>query len=198
MTVQDIPDGPASNMPAGPPTGLTTRLRPRQRVPDLSFSLTDGTPWRLRDRSPRTFTMLVVYRHRHCGVCRSYIGALAGLLPRFHALGVAPVAVSTDGREDARAVVADWGLGDLPVGHGLPFAAGGPWGLYLSSGRRDTDPDRFFEPALFLIDAGGCLYYASIQSMPFGRTPLADILDWVPKLVDGNIPARGELAVPGA
>ncbi len=51
------------------------------------------------------------------------------------------------------------------------------------------------EPGLFLIDRPARVYYRSVPSMPFGRTPLDELIEWIPRLLSSQVPARGE--VPG-
>jgi len=166
---------------------------PREPAPALSIKLVDGDTWTLVEQAPSAFTMVVFYRHRHCSVCNGYLRELDKLYDAFKGVGVHPIAVSTDSQENAVATVAEWKLSKLPVGYDLPFEAAGDWGLFLSSGRHDTDPQVFTEPALFLIDTTGTMYFASIQSMPFGRASLSEVLNWIPKLIEKSIPARGEL-----
>ena len=57
-----------------------------------------GTPgWR----------MLVVYRGKHCPLCKKYFAALDGMLDGFAAAGVAVSAVSADPKEKVEADLAE-------------------------------------------------------------------------------------------
>jgi hypothetical protein len=53
----------------------------------------------------------------------------------------------------------------------------------------------FIEPALFLIRPDRTLYYASVQSMPFGRPCFDEMLRAIEKAVARDYPARGEVVV---
>ena len=48
-------------------------LFPRQPVPDLAVRLIGGDTWRLSQRHPQHFTMVVVYRGLHCPICARYL-----------------------------------------------------------------------------------------------------------------------------
>ena len=52
----------------------------------------------------------------------------------------------------------------------------------------------FVEPALFLIRPDRTLYYASLQSMPFGRPCFEEMLNGIEKSIVRDYPARGEVA----
>jgi hypothetical protein len=56
------------------------------------------------------------------------------------------------------------------------------------------EPAMFVEPALFLVRPDRTLYYASVQSMPFGRPCFDDMLRGIEKAVARNYPARGDVA----
>ena len=50
----------------------------------------------------------------------------------------------------------------------------------------------FSEPALFLVSPDQTLYYMSVQSMPFVRPHLSELLGALDFAIDKNYPARGE------
>jgi hypothetical protein len=54
------------------------------------------------------------------------------------------------------------------------------------------EPTHFSEPALYLIRPDGTLYVGSIQTMPFARPHVADILAAIDYVLKNNYPARGE------
>jgi peroxiredoxin len=179
--------------------GPTGHLIPRQQVPDLSLPLAGGGSWRLSDQKPKHFTMVVFYRGMHCSVCSEYLGDLQAKHPEFSRLGVTPIAVSTDDEARACAAEAGWKLKDLCVAYGLSRGQARAWGLYVSRGRGRSsigieEPEMFVEPALFLVRPDRTLYFASVQSMPFGRPPLEEMLRAIEKAVQRDYPARGEVA----
>jgi len=76
-------------------------VKPRQPAPPLEVKLLDGSTWRLRDATPTTFEMIVVYRGLHCPICKTYLRDLDRKLVEFESLGVKAMAVSTDTVERA-------------------------------------------------------------------------------------------------
>ena len=64
-------------------------------------------------------------------------------------------------------------------------------GLFVSVGH-DGEPALFNEPGLFLIDPDGAVYYEALNSMPWGRPRLDDIVNGIDFVVKANYPARGE------
>jgi peroxiredoxin len=179
--------------------GYPGHLMPRRQVPDLSLPLAGGGHWRLSDQKPKHFTMLAFYRGAHCSVCRDYLGQLQAMHAQFSRRGVTPIAISADAAERACLAEASWGLTELCVAYGLSLHQAREWGLYVSRGVGVSsmgveEPAMFVEPALFLVRPDRTLYYASVQSMPFGQPCFDDVLKGIEKAVARDCPARGEVA----
>ncbi len=175
-----------------------TPLIPRQPVPALEVPTVGGDTWRLSDRKPENFTMVVVYRGLHCPICSGYIGDLDKKLDDFAKRGVEVIALSSDDRERAEEAKRKWGLDNLTVGFDLSLDKAREWGLYISSGRGKTstgveEPALFAEPGIFLVRPDGTLYFASVQTMPFARPRFEDILPALDFVVQKDYPARGEI-----
>ena len=166
---------------------------PETPSPELTFQLTNGEEWSLADKNPEAFTMIVFYRGLHCPVCKSYTNTLNSLVDDYAERGIKIVTVSMDTEERARTSVQDWGLPDLAVGYGLTEEQARNWGLYLSNSIKDEEPELFSEPGLFLVRPGGELYYAAVNSMPFGRPDLEDFLQKIDFIQEKDYPARGEV-----
>ena len=64
-----------------------SRLVPRQPVPDLALPSVDGDTWRLGERAPEHFSMLVFYRGLHCPICKAYLRDLDRRVGDFAARG---------------------------------------------------------------------------------------------------------------
>jgi peroxiredoxin len=165
---------------------------PRTTAPELSFELVDGGTWRLADHHLRAFTMVVFYRGLHCPVCKAQLHELERRLGELTERGVEVVAVSGDTRERAEQAVSEWGLEHLAVGFGLGTEDMRRWGLFVSERIADHEPERFGEPALFLIAPDGTVFYEAITSMPWGRPRLDDIIGGIDFVLDRGYPARGE------
>lgn len=83
-------------------------IKPGTPVPSLSLPTVGGGQFSLDSSQPRTFSMLVFYRGRHCPICKSYIGDLEGRLDAFAERGVDVIAISTDTRDEAEATKREW------------------------------------------------------------------------------------------
>jgi peroxiredoxin len=143
--------------------------------------------------------MLAFYRGMHCSLCRDYLGSLQSMYAAFNRHGVTPIAISMDAADRACSAEAGWGLKDLCVVYGLSLPQARDWGLYVSRGSGLSslgiaEPPMFVEPALFLIRPDRTLYYASVQSMPFGRPCFEQVLSGIQRVIARDYPARGELA----
>lgn len=173
-------------------------LIPRQVVPALSLPLVGGGSWSLERDKPDNFTLMIFYRGWHCPICRSQLQDAQSRLFDFKKRGVNIVAISTDSEERANSTKQAWGLDKLPIAYGLSLQQARQWGLYLSTHRGTTslgveEPARFNEPGLFLVKPDNTLYYVSIQSSPFARPALSDLMKAVDFVVQNNYPARGEI-----
>lgn len=166
-------------------------ITPGTQAPELSVDTLSGERWTLSDQSPERFTMVVCYRGLHCPVCRKYIGELDGLVDDFEKRGVEVIAISGDAEDRAKQSHEEWELENVEIGYGLSEMEMAAWGLFVSSALLDDEPDRFSEPGLFLVDAENAVFYAAVNSMPFGRPPLTEMLDAVDFVIDKDFPARG-------
>jgi peroxiredoxin len=169
---------------------------PGERAPALEVTTTDGAPWRLADRSPASFTLVVAYRGLHCPICSRYVKGLADMVVAFAERGVEVIALSTDDAARAARAKAEWQLDGLTVGHGLSIEQARAWGLYVSSSRGATsagveEPRLFNEPGLFLIRPDGTLYLAMVQSVPFARPHLDELLSAIDFVQAKDYPPRG-------
>lgn len=143
-----------------------------------------GKGWRL----------LVVYRGRHCPLCKRYLKALDGMLDDFAATGVAVMAVSGDPREKAEADVAEQGW-RFPVGHGMTVEQMRALGLYVSEPRSPQETDRPFpEPGLFVVNPEGGMQIIDVSNAPFARPDLSALLAGIRFVQANGYPVRGTLA----
>jgi len=174
-------------------------LIPRRPVPDLDVVTVDQGRWRLADRTPEHFSMIVFYRGLHCPICSKSLADLERRHDDFSGLGVDVIAVSCDPEERARQAASDWGLKRVTLGYGVNIDTARNWGLFISSGVGKTsvgieEPAQFSEPGLFLIRTDGTLYCSTVQTMPFARPHFAEVVGAIDFAISKNYPARGELA----
>lgn len=159
-------------------------VMPGKEVPELIVNTVNGMKWDLRDQKPERFTLLVFYRGLHCPKCKEYLEHLNSRINKFRAKGINVMCVSGDKRYIAEKTVTDWEVDRLTIGYGLPEETARKWDLYISEGIKEEEPNIFFEPGTFLINPDNTLYAASVQSMPFGRPEIDNLLkslDSVPK-----------------
>lgn len=172
-------------------------LKTRQPAPEMSFPLLEGGTWTLSERKPESLSMVVAYRGVHCPMCRNYLQDLNQRMGEFKARGVDVVAVSGDGEARAGMAKKDWELSDIPIAYGLSIDKARELGLPISTSRGKTsigieEPEKFSEPGLFLMKPDGTLYAAFIQTMPFARPPLDQLLKAIDFIKEKDYPARGE------
>lgn len=165
---------------------------PNRTAPPLRVETLSAGQWTLADRQPERFTMVVFYRGLHCPVCRAYLADLDRKLATFAERGVDVIAVSGDDAERARRTVEEWKLERLAIGYGQSVTSMREWGLFVSHGIKEPEPELFGEPGLFLVRPDGTLYYAAVNSMPFGRPRLDDMLAALDFIIARDYPARGE------
>jgi len=164
----------------------------RTPAPELNVATVGGEDWTLSDQTNDAFTLVVFYRGYHCPKCKLYLGHLKTLLGALNGKGVGVIAVSGDPQDRAETTHSEWDLADLTVGYGQSEGSMREWGLYVSNSIREGETDRFGEPGLFLIRPDGTLYYAAVNSNPFGRANLDEISAMIDFVAEKDYPARGE------
>lgn len=166
-------------------------LKPTHPVPSFAVPLVGGGRFDIAESRPKAFTLIAVYRGYHCPICRPWLGSLVARLDSLTALGVAPIAISTDAEDRATRARDEWKLVDLPVGYALSIDVARAWGLSISSSITAKEPPLFAEPGVFLVRPDATLFGASVQTMPFTRPSFADIETAVRFVLENNYPPRG-------
>lgn len=135
--------------------------------------------------------MLVVYRGKHCPLCKAYLNTLNELLAEFRAANIAVSALSADGRDKAEAQVAECGW-NFPVGYGLSVEQMRQLGLYVSDPRSPQETDRpFAEPGLFVLNPQGQVQIVDVSNAPFARPDLKSLLKGIQFVMSKDYPIRG-------
>ena len=161
-------------------------------LPSVPFETTGGAT--VDVASLPGWRLLVVYRGKHCPLCKTYFKTLDGMLDDFRAAGVAVVAVSADTKEKAATDVAEFGW-RFPVGYGLTPDQMRTLGLYISEPRSTQETDRpFAEPGLFAVNPDGRIQIVDISNAPFARPDLSLVLRGIRLAIDKNYPVRGTMA----
>jgi len=170
------------------------RVIPGDTMPAIDARLVGGGKWSLATEKPEKLSLLAFYRGIFCPICRVWLADLDRLAPEFEKRGVSVIALSCDRKEGAEKAVKDWGLKNLRVGYKLDVEDARRAGLYISEGRGispatgQKEPMLFAEPALMLVRPEGELYAAWIQSLPYARVHIAEILTAVDNLLAKNLP----------
>ena len=172
-------------------TASARGVRPGSPAPALELPVVGGETFRLGERAPKLFTMLVFNRGLHCPVCRAQLSELDRRFDELAERGIDVVSISGETQERATRMRHEWTLDRVPLAYGLSEAQMREWGLFVSRAITDDEPPVFNEPALFLIDPGGIVYYESILSMPVGRPRLDDLLAGIEWWTTHDYPARG-------
>ncbi len=176
-------------------------LMPRQTTPDLDLPTLDHGPFRLSAEDSERGTVICFYRGLHCPLCATYLKELEKLVGEFADRGVSCVAVSSDGKDRARAMADKIEAKNLRFAYDLPLSVARDWGLYISTSRGKTsigieEPALFSEPGLFMVTPQRSLYYGSVQTMPFVRPHFSELLGALEFAITNDYPARGEHAGP--
>ncbi|MDQ3510481.1 MAG: redoxin domain-containing protein, partial [Pseudomonadota bacterium] len=120
------------------------KLAAGSAFPDMSFARVGGG--QINPSEGSGWRMLVVYRGKHCPLCKRYLDTLEGLRGDYAGAGIEVMAVSTDPTEKASAEVAEQGW-SFPVGCDMSMDQMTALGLYVSSPRSPEETDRpFSEP----------------------------------------------------
>lgn len=170
---------------------LAHSVLPGSQAPALELAVVGGGTFRLADRHPGLFTMLVFNRGLHCPVCRAQLSELDRRFDELAEKGIDVVSISGENQERATRMRDEWQIRRVPLAHALSEAQMRAWGLFVSRGINDDEPAVFNEPALLLISADGTVYYESILSMPVGRPRLDDLLGGIDYWTAHDYPARG-------
>ena len=167
-------------------------LKPRQETPNLTVQLVNGDRWELSNQTPKNFTLIIFYRGLHCPKCEQYLKDLYQYLNKLTEIGVSVVAISSDTEGAAKETYKKWELDGLPLGYGCSIEEARNWGLFISKGIKEKEPNLFIEPGVFIIKTDGKLYASSIQTMPFARPPIREIFGAIKYITKERYPARGE------
>lgn len=161
-------------------------------MPKLTVSKVGGGEIQLG--SAQGWQLLVIYRGKHCPICRTYLKTLNALLNQFAEIGVEVLAISADTAEKAETEVNEEGW-LFPVGHSLTLDQMRALGLYISNPRSAEETDRPFpEPGLLVVNSEGKVQIIDISNAPFARPDLNSILKGVKFIQEKRYPIRGTLA----
>ena len=138
-----------------------------------------------------TWTLLVVYRGKHCPRCKRYLNTLSSMMQDWDAAGFAVAVVSADPEEKAAADQAEFNWA-FDLGYGLTEDQMGTLGLYVSDPLSPEETDRrFAEPGVFVLRPDGSQIIVAISNGPAVRPELGELLDGMIFNKTKDRPTRG-------
>ena len=136
------------------------------------------------------WTMLFVYRGKHCPRCKRFLNKLNAVLGDWTAQ-MDVVVVSGDTKEKAEADLAEFGW-DFDLCYGMSVDQMRQLGLYVSEPLSEADTtDLFAEPGAFGIRPDGSMMLVDISNGPAARPDLEELLDGMIFNITNNRPVRG-------
>jgi peroxiredoxin len=172
---------------------MPTKIRAGDAMPSFSLPKVGGGQVKVGDNHGG-WQVVVVYRGRHCPICKRYLATLEGLKQGYAAAKADVVAISADPKEKAEADVREFGW-SFPVGYGLTPEQMRKLGLYISSPRSPQETDRpFAEPGLFIVNPAGQIQIVDVSNAPFARPDLEAVLNGLKFVQEKGYPIRGTAA----
>ncbi|MEP0519620.1 MAG: redoxin domain-containing protein [Hyphomicrobiales bacterium] len=169
-----------------------TNAKPRVGaiIDKLSLARVDGEGSITLGVPTGRWTILFVYRGKHCPRCKKYLNKLSHALPQWsEAMDV--VVVSADTKEKALADQAEFGW-KFDLCYGLTEPQMRSLGLYVSDPLSDAETTtRFAEPGTFALRPDGSLMLVDISNGPASRPDLEELLDGMKFNIDNDRPVRG-------
>lgn len=138
-----------------------------------------------------TWTLLVVYRGRHCPRCKRYLNTLNEMRAQWLEAGFDIVVVSADTKQKARADMDEFGW-QFDLAYGLSEAQMHDLGLYITEPLSDAETtQRFAEPGTYVIRPDGSILLIAISNGPSARPDLSELLDGMIFTKQNDRPPRG-------
>jgi peroxiredoxin len=137
------------------------------------------------------WTLLVVYRGKHCPRCKKYLNILNAMRGDWANAGFDVVVVSADSQEKAQADQAefDW---NFNLGYGLTEDQMATLGVYVTEPLSPDEADgNFAEPGTFVLRSDGSQIVVAISNGPAVRPELAELLDGMIFNKKNDRPHRG-------
>lgn len=157
--------------------------------PTMTWAAVDGG--KVDIQAQMGWRLLVIYRGKHCPLCKSYLDQLEQMKGQFNHANIYFAAVSSDPKEKAKAEAAECSW-TFPIGYDLSIPQMRELGLYISDPRSPEETDRpFSEPAIFVINPQGLVQIIDISNAPFSRPDLSSLLKGLQFVISKDYPIRG-------
>lgn len=166
-------------------------LRPGAPFPHFAWPQVGGGT--LNPAAGSGWRILMVYRGKHCPLCKRYFKELGAMLASFSEAGIAISAVSADPADRAQADVDSEGW-QFPVGHSMPLDDMRKLGLFISAPRSEQETDRpFAEPGMFIINPDGNTQTIQVGNASYTRADLEILKMGLGVTIQNNYPVRGTM-----
>jgi peroxiredoxin len=158
-------------------------------MPEMTFPKLGGGELRFGGTRDR-WSLLVVYRGKHCPRCKRYLNKFNAMLSDWTAL-MDVVVVSADTAEKAQADVEEFGW-DFDIAYGMTEPQMRALGVYVSDPLSEAETTtRFAEPGTFALRPNGELMLVDISNGPASRPDLEELLDGMRFNIKNDRPVRG-------
>ena len=169
-------------------------VKPGQDFPGITLPKAGGGKLSLSAGEGRDFRLIIIYRGLHCPNCKAQLTEVQDRLEDLADAGITAAAASMDGKERAEQARSKWHITQFDIGYNLTRSDAKQLGLFLSAAEFEQEPAIFAEPVMFLLEPGNTLHAAWIQSAPFARPSLDDIIHAAKFVAEKDYPARGTLS----
>ena len=172
---------------------MVNTLKPNTQFPHVDISTLNDGVVKIGQPNPEKgdWKLVVVYRGKHCPICKNYLTELNGMLDDFAAINVDVIAVSADPKSKAEAMAADIGYSGV-IGYDLSLDQMAQLGVFISDPRSPEETDRpFAEPATFVVRDDEVLQIVDVSNAPFSRPPLQGLLRGLTFIREKDYPIRG-------
>lgn len=160
------------------------------KITELTLKTVDGDRTVTVGQAQDRWTVLFIYRGRHCPRCKKYLNKLNAMLADWQALADVFV-TSADTREKARDDQQEFGW-DFELCYGLSVPEMRALGLYVSNPLSPSETSApFAEPGMFALRPDGTLMLVDISNGPAARPDLEELLDGMAFNINNDRPVRG-------
>jgi peroxiredoxin len=160
------------------------------QIIETSFPSVEGQETFTIGNKKERWTMLFVYRGKHCPRCKRYLNKLNDALSSWTEV-MDVVVVSADTQEKAKADKEEFGW-TFDLGYGLSEKQMRDLGLYVSEPLSEAETTGLFaEPGAFAIRPDGSLMLVDISNGPAARPDLEELLDGMKFNINNDRPVRG-------
>jgi len=160
-----------------------------EAVEKTSFSTVSGGEVEVGNAKGR-WSILFVYRGRHCPRCKRFLNKLNASLADWIA-EMDVLVVSADTKEKALADKEEFGW-NFELGYGMTEGQMSSLGLYVSEPLSEAETNtNFAEPGAFAMRPNGELMLVDISNGPAARPDLEELLDGMKFNIANDRPVRG-------